>query len=145
MLVIPVTMINPGVFICLMIFSNIQLSLSFISISSKVLREHSRLDKTYVQVSIYKNGTKPKLWTFTSFPSEVYTELWEWRNIALYIIKPANSLCSELTLTWHKRWSHSSTEMGSHNSQCLPFNRTLTFYWDPEKTPGEISEIYSTL
>lgn len=107
---------------CLRKFNDLfrYLTITAINIRPKVLRESPTLDKTCVQVSIYKNGTKAKQQTFISFTSEAYTGLWGWRNAALYV-KPANSRSSDLALIRNKRWSHSSTDMGWHNSQCLPF------------------------
>lgn len=52
-----------------MVFSNIQLPLSFTS--SKVPRKPYTLDKTYVHVSIYKNGTK-NYGHLQAFPQSVY-------------------------------------------------------------------------
>lgn len=52
---------------------------------------------TYIQVFIYKNGTNPKIRTHLQvFPQKLIQDS-EWKNIALYIIKPASSLCSYLT------------------------------------------------
>lgn len=137
MLVIQVTMIKSAVFISLIILSNTQLSLSFICVVQKSQQTRKLMYKfspiKIAQTQKYGDIYKLSLKSLYSTQSG---------NIALYIIKPASSLCSDLTfdikdeVTAVQKWAHTTA------SVCQ-----LTGHWplseNLKKTPGETSEVHS--
>lgn len=84
-------MIKPTVFISLIIFSNTQLALSFIYVVHKS-QQTRQLTYKFSPIKMAQTQKNGHIYTLSFY----LTQYSEWRNIALYTIKPASSLCSDL-------------------------------------------------